>query len=280
MRRRTPTIALAAVAATALLVSGCGRAADGPATANEEGQDVSDGPATGTVTVWAMGAEGEKLPELTKEFEAANPDVTVEVTAIPWDSAHDKFTTAITAGETPDAAMVGTTWMGEFAGLGALDPTPSTIDSGAFFEGAWSTTEVEGTSYGVPWYVETRLVYYRTDLAEQAGWTEPPADWEGLQADGRRHAVQGRRDLGHRPAGRRRGVMAERDAVRMVQRRRARHRGRYGLPVRQPADDRGRRVLPELLHRRDLRPRAHRPRPPPSPTSSAARCPCSSPGRG
>ncbi len=180
MRRRTPTIALAAVAATAMLVSGCGRAADGPSTANEAGQDVSDGPATGTITVWAMGAEGEKLPELTKEFEAANPDVTVDVTAVPWDSAHDKFTTAITAGETPDVAMVGTTWMGEFAGLGALDPTPSTIDPGSFFDGAWSTTEVDGTSYGVPWYVETRLVYYRTDLAEQAGWTEPPSDWEGL----------------------------------------------------------------------------------------------------
>ena len=128
-----------------------------------------------------MGAEGEKLPELAKEFEEDNPDATVEVTAIPWDSAHDKFTTAITAGETPDAAMVGTTWMGEFAGLDALDPTPSSVDPDAFFEGAWSTTEVDGTSYGVPWYVETRLVYYRTDLAEQAGWSEPPTDWEGLK---------------------------------------------------------------------------------------------------
>ncbi len=30
----------------------------------------------------------------------------VDVTAIPWDAAHDKFTTAITANKTPDAAMV------------------------------------------------------------------------------------------------------------------------------------------------------------------------------
>ena len=33
--------------------------------------------------------------------------------------------------------------------------------------GAWGTTSVDGTSYGVPWYVETRLIYYRTDLAEK-----------------------------------------------------------------------------------------------------------------
>ena len=39
-----------------------------------------------------------------------------------------------------------------------------------FFEGAQKTTEVSGTSYGIPWYVETRLVYYRTDLAKKAGF--------------------------------------------------------------------------------------------------------------
>ena len=128
-----------------------------------------------------MGAEGEKLPELTKEFEAANPGVKVQVTAIPWDAAHDKFTTAITANKTPDVAMVGTTWMGEFAGMGALDPTPGEVDKSVFFDGAQKTTEVDGTSFGVPWYVETRLVYYRTDLAEKAGITTPPTDWAGLK---------------------------------------------------------------------------------------------------
>ena len=105
----------------------------------------------------------------------------MQVTAIPWDAAHDKFTTAITANKTPDVAMVGTTWMGEFAGMDALDPTPGSIDKSAFFDGAQKTTEVNGTSFGVPWYVETRLVYYRTDLAKKAGITTPPTDWAGLK---------------------------------------------------------------------------------------------------
>ena len=142
---------------------------------------MSSGAAQGTITVWAMGAEGEKLPALAKEFEAANPGVKVQVTAIPWDAAHDKFTTAITANKTPDVAMVGTTWMGEFAGMDALDPTPGSIDKSVFFDGAQKTTEVNGTSFGVPWYVETRLVYYRTDLAKKAGITTPPTDWAGLK---------------------------------------------------------------------------------------------------
>ncbi len=179
--RRTSAITLAGVTALALTVSACGReAADSGAA--ETGKAVASGAATGTITVWAMGAEGEKLPELTKEFEAANPGVKVQVTAIPWDAAHDKFTTAITANKTPDVAMVGTTWMGEFAGMDALDPTPGEVDKSAFFEGAQKTTEVDGTSFGVPWYVETRLVYYRTDLAEKAGITTPPTDWAGLKS--------------------------------------------------------------------------------------------------
>ncbi len=178
--RRTSAITLAGVTALALTVSACGRE-DAGSGAAETGKAVASGAATGTITVWAMGAEGEKLPELTKEFEAANPGVKVQVTAIPWDAAHDKFTTAITANKTPDVAMVGTTWMGEFAGMGALDPTPGEVDKSVFFDGAQKTTEVDGTSFGVPWYVETRLVYYRTDLAKKAGITTPPTDWAGLK---------------------------------------------------------------------------------------------------
>ena len=179
--RRTSAIAVATMTAAALTLTACGRDSGADATA-ETGKDVAAGKATGTITVWAMGAEGEKLPALAKDFEAANPGAKVNVTAIPWDAAHDKFTTAITAGKTPDAAMVGTTWMGEFAGLGALDPTPKSIDSSQFFEGAQNTTKVGDTSYGIPWYVETRLVYYRTDLAKKAGFTEAPKTWDELKA--------------------------------------------------------------------------------------------------
>ncbi|WP_377644262.1 sugar ABC transporter substrate-binding protein [Oryzobacter terrae] len=178
--RRTSTITVAGLAAVALSMSACGRE-DAGSGASETGASVAAGAAKGTITVWAMGAEGEKLPELAKEFEAANPGAKVEVTAIPWDAAHDKFTTAITANKTPDVAMVGTTWMGEFANMDALDPTPGEIDKSVFFEGAQKTTEVNGTSYGIPWYVETRLVYYRTDLAKKAGITTPPTDWAGLK---------------------------------------------------------------------------------------------------
>jgi multiple sugar transport system substrate-binding protein len=172
--------ALAATALAALLtVTGCGRSNAG--TGAEPARTVSGGTAKGDVTVWAMGTEGAKLSLLAKDFEAANPEAKVHVTVIPWDAAHDKIATAIAGRQTPDVSLVGTTYMAEFAKSGALDPTPPIIDGSQFFGGGWDTTIVNGTSYGVPWYVETRLLYYRTDLAGKAG-QQAPANWSDLTA--------------------------------------------------------------------------------------------------
>jgi multiple sugar transport system substrate-binding protein len=182
MTGNTRTTAVMALCLTTTIgLAACGRSATTGAASVDKAQVVSSGKATGTISVWAMGGEGDKLPQLAKGFEAENPGVKVNVTAIPFDAAHDKLATAITAGKTPDVSQIGTTWMGEFASE-ALDPTPASIDKSAFFDGAQKTTEVGGTSYGVPWYVETRLVYYRKDLAAKAGITTMPTDWAGLKA--------------------------------------------------------------------------------------------------
>lgn len=166
--------------AGALVLTACGRESTG--TQEQASKQVAEGKAKGTISIWAMGTEGENLQVLAEDFEKENPGATVDVTAVPWDAAHDKLATAIAAGKTPDVSVIGTTWMGEFAETGALEPTPTgLIDSSAFFSGAWDSTVVSGTSYGVPWYVETRLIYYRKDLAEKAGLSEPKS-WDDLTA--------------------------------------------------------------------------------------------------
>jgi multiple sugar transport system substrate-binding protein len=181
MRRHRRYAAVLAVAATlTLAAAGCGRDAGG---GDEQAKSVSDGKASGEITVWAMGTEGEKLAAFAKDFSTENPDAKVNVTAVPWDAAHQKIASAIAAKQTPDVSMIGTTWQGEFAKTGALDPTPTDlIKKDDFFPGAWNTTMVGDTSYGVPWYVETRLIFYRKDLAEKAGFTAPPKSWDELKA--------------------------------------------------------------------------------------------------
>ena len=179
--RSTATRTVAVLALTSLALSACGRDA-AEEGAQAQGEAIEEGAATGNIEVWAMGTEGEVLGDFAAAFEDDNPDAEVDVTAIPWDAAHDKIANAIAAGETPDVTLVGTTWMGEFAQAGGIDPIPEgLVDESQFFEGAWGSTEVGGTSYGVPWYVETRVMYYRKDLAEKAGWTEAPTSWDELK---------------------------------------------------------------------------------------------------
>ena len=174
--RRSAALGLVGV----LLAAGCGRGED---TVDEKpGKAVSEGKAKGEITVWAMGTEGEKLSVLAEAFMKENPEATVKVTAVPWDAAHDKIATAIAGGQTPDVSMIGTTWMGEFAKTDGLEPTPTDlVDSSGFFKGAWDTTVVNGTSYGVPWYVETRLLYVNKVVAEKAG-VSAPKSWDELRA--------------------------------------------------------------------------------------------------
>ncbi|PWJ50236.1 carbohydrate ABC transporter substrate-binding protein, CUT1 family [Quadrisphaera granulorum] len=177
MRRTRRLAAAAALVVASLLMTGCGRS-DESAAGPAEATALGSGKASGTVTLWAMGTEGELLPEFVKTFEQENPGVDVEVTAIPWDAAHNKFQTAIAGGQTPDMAMMGSTWMTDFGSAFATVPTD--LDTSGFFPGAVQSTQVNGRAAGVPWYVDTRVLYYRTDLAAAAGWTKPPATWDEL----------------------------------------------------------------------------------------------------
>jgi multiple sugar transport system substrate-binding protein len=161
------TLALAALA-------GCGGD-------EESAEEPTQAKASGQITVWAPGVEGEKLPVLARDFEKANPGVTVKVTPIAIDQAHDKILTSIAGNKTPDVAWVGSTWMGEFAKTGALDEVPSSIDIGQFFQGAQDAVKVDDKVYGVPWHVETRVLFYRTDIARKAGISKPPETWDELK---------------------------------------------------------------------------------------------------
>lgn len=178
----TAVRAVALMAAAGLALAGCGREEGGGDGGEEQSEAISESAATGTIDVWAMGTEGEKLGAFVKAFTEENPEAEVNVTAVPWEAAHDKIANAITAGEVPDVSLIGSTWLGEFAQADGLEPTPDgLVEESAFFPGPWESTEVGGTSYGVPWYVETRVLFYRTDLAEKAGWTEAPKNWDELK---------------------------------------------------------------------------------------------------
>jgi len=137
--------------------------------------------------VWAMGLEGEALSAIAGDFEAQNPAIPVRVQALPWSAAHEKLLTAFAADNLPDIIALGNTWVPEFAALGALEPlngrlSRSGIEPARWFDGARRSVTLDGQVLGVPWYVDTRLLFYRKDLLRKAGFDMPAQTWAGWDA--------------------------------------------------------------------------------------------------
>lgn len=171
-RPTAPAPALVAlVACAAMGVAAACRASDDPRT----------------VRLWAMGREGEVVAELLADFEAEHPGVKVVVQQLPWSAAHEKLLTAFVGDGLPDVAQLGTTWLAELAALGALEPLDahlaqsSAVVAADYFPGIWAANQIGGAVIGVPWYVDTRLLFYRKDLLAAAGYQEVPATWDGLR---------------------------------------------------------------------------------------------------
>ncbi|MES1158969.1 MAG: extracellular solute-binding protein [Terricaulis silvestris] len=129
---------------------------------------------------WAMGNEAAAVPNLLKAFDEANPGTRVDVQALPWSAAHEKLLTAYAGRALPDVAQIGNTWVTEMTAIGALTPLPEAHNDllPDNFPGVLETNRIGERYYALPWYVDTRLLYYRTDMLARAGYRGVPSDWD------------------------------------------------------------------------------------------------------
>lgn len=158
------SLATAAVAAGALALAGCR----------------GESPESAVVEFWALGREGEVVEQLVPEFERRHPGLRVRVQQVPWSAAREKLLTAYVGDALPDVLQIGNTWIAEFVALGALAPLDGVFADAErdFFPGVLDSNRIDGVLYGLPWYVDTRLLFYRRDLFAAAGRAAPPRTWD------------------------------------------------------------------------------------------------------
>ena len=107
---------------------------------------------------------------------ARTPACACGSSSLPWSAAHEKLLTAFAGDATPDLAQMGNTWLPEFVALGRWSRWTRAC-RGVRRRSTWpTTTPASGTptwsragSYGVPWYVDTRVLFYRRDLLARGG---------------------------------------------------------------------------------------------------------------
>ncbi len=163
----------------ALALSGCSVTGAG----TTEG---AKGDGTGTVNALFMKQAGYSEDDVAKmiaEFEAQNPEITVEPTFVSYEALHDKIVTAAPAG-TYDVFLTDVIWPAEFASKGvALDLTDRIPESWKddVLGGALDTGKYQDKYYGVPLFPSTKLFYYNTELVESVGATEADLQtWDGV----------------------------------------------------------------------------------------------------
>ena len=96
-----------------------------------------------------------------------------------------KLLTAHAGDAMPDAFQLGNTWIPEFVALRAIEPLDPQLRDwpeaalADYFPGILATNRLAGQIFAPPWYVDTRLFFYRSDLLAAAGFPEPPVTWDG-----------------------------------------------------------------------------------------------------
>ena len=120
-----------------------------------------------------------------KRFEAAHPDVQVNIEDVSWDNLQQRLATDIAGGTPPDISVIATRWVLDYVQNDIAEPLDSYITPefrSRFYENLLTPGVVDAKTYLLPILASTRALYYNKDLYEKAGVTAVPKTWDELRA--------------------------------------------------------------------------------------------------
>ncbi|MEB3267744.1 MAG: sugar ABC transporter substrate-binding protein [Leptolyngbya sp.] len=123
--------------------------------------------------------------DLIAQFETENPDIAVRWVDVPWADMQSKILTAVSAGTAPDVVNLNPDFASQLASRNVWLPLEDRIsaeDKAVYLPKIWEASSLDGTSFGLPWYLTTRVTLYNQDIFETAGISAPPATYEELAA--------------------------------------------------------------------------------------------------
>ena len=137
---------LAPGAVALLLTVACGGQPNAPSAAT-------------TIKFWYLSSGAQ---DAAKAFHTAHPDIDVKATKI------SSLPSSLTGANAPDVVELNRDWVAAVANTGALhefstDEVQSIGGKSAFVPQAWPT----GKTTSIPWFIDTRVVYYRADILKE-----------------------------------------------------------------------------------------------------------------
>ena len=127
---------------------------------------------------------GPYFQKVADEFHAANPDITINIEVVPWDTLLQRLTTDVAGGSAPDISIIGTRWLLDFAAQGVAEPVDSYLSpefKATFIDTFMNPGIIEGKMMGLPVAASARAMMVNMDLYDKAG-VAPPTTWDELYA--------------------------------------------------------------------------------------------------
>ena len=138
------------------------------------------------IEFWTMSLKpkfNDYFQNLITSFESQNQGIKVNWVDIPWDGMENKILTAVSAKTPPDVVNLNPGFASQLAGRNAwldLDAKiPADVRS-SYLPNIWKASTLNGKSFGIPWYLTTRLTIYNTDLLKQAEIAKVPSTYTEL----------------------------------------------------------------------------------------------------
>ncbi|MGB3632485.1 MAG: ABC transporter substrate-binding protein [Rubrobacteraceae bacterium] len=103
----------------------------------------------------------EYFRSLVSDFQAGASEVDVIAGDVIW-----------------SAELSDNGWIEDLSGRMYSDYSPQVPD--AFLNAPISSVSYQNRLWGVPWFTDVGVLYYRTDLLEEANMGDPPTTWSGL----------------------------------------------------------------------------------------------------
>jgi putative chitobiose transport system substrate-binding protein len=138
------------------------------------------------VEFWTMQLQPQftdYFQKLIATFETTNPGIKINWVDVPWAAMENKILTAVSAKTPPDVVNLNPDFASQLAGRNAwldLDSqVPNEVRS-SYLPNIWKASTLNGKSFGIPWYLTTRLTIYNTDLLKQSGISNVPSTYAEL----------------------------------------------------------------------------------------------------
>jgi len=147
--------------------------------------------------------EAQQLQPLVQKFNQQHSDLKFQIVEAPSDSnqVEDLYTSSFLLGNSPyDVVYMDIVWTPKFAAAGWLRDISDRLapqEAKKYLAGDIAGGMYQNKLYRLPFRSDAGMLYYRQDLLEQGGYTEPPETFDELLAISQDLQQQGLTDWGY-----------------------------------------------------------------------------------